>query len=114
MDYEEKVVILAKKRRKKGKSKKIRTKSSWSEFRARLTSGSKAKLLSIIKILWSSASITAKNKCIKLAAMKSFSGKIKRATKRKGKGKRKGKKKAWQIKGSVAAKRHMAKIRKQR
>jgi len=102
---------MPKKRRKKGKSKKIRTKVSWSEFRARLASGSKSRLLSIIKILWSSASITAKNKCIKLATLKSFTGKIKRATKRKGKSKGRRKKKAWMIKGSAAAKAHMRKVR---
>jgi len=80
-------------KKRKGKSKKIRVKVAWSEFRARLSSGSKLKLLSIIKILWSSSSITAKNKCIKMAAMKSFAGKIKRKSKAKTKkGKSKSKK----------------------
>ncbi len=105
------------KRRRKG-SKRTRVKASWTELRARLTVGTKTHLMSIIKILWSSASITAKNKVIKMAAMKSFGGKIARKVKHRVTHHivkhRKGKKKAWQIKGSIAAKRHMAKIRRKR
>jgi len=114
MAYVEKVVKLAKKRRKKGKKGKHRTKirQTWTEFRAGLTLVKKTTLISVIKILWPSASKAAKNKVCKLAA--NAIKHVGRKVKAKSKGKRKGKKKAWQIKGSAAAKRHMAKIRNKR
>lgn len=76
---------------------RLKLKASWGEFRARLSMGTKAKLISIIKILWGSASTSAKNKVIKIAAVPSFSGKISRKSKghrsSKAKGKRKSKRK---------------------
>ena len=83
---------MAKKKRKKGK--KVRLKTTWTEFRAGLARHKVATLLRIIKILWASASTTAKNKVCNIAAQKprvtrKEKSKSKAKSKRRSKGKTK-------------------------